>query len=608
MAELTGLPDFSMIRSTPDVAVVGPFGNGSYSVLPSELILAANGDGTPKFELSLVKRVEDFSASGQYAELDFSLIGSYQLDAGLTVARASDSGATVKPAEIGGGFGRLYETGSSVQLPPELLTPVALRWWSSDLARWTTRISADAGELLKGALQGDSSLLLGARVDVFVNGVAPRLAVYAEFDPVALLSALIGARANRAMAVSDVLAFFATPAGSLPLTLTTLPPGCEAILAQILTDRVVAEYGALIPAPNLADPPYVQFKTAAEIDTGITRWDLAEPAAVWRPWVFTLDPIGSVKALNDPAVLAAVVKNVTVPALNIGFHQVDFTATLPPSRVGIAAVGARLSVPPNPPARTFSVEETVLFTPPDDEGSCRFTLGATETTQYDVTCFAVIAANDFAQQYESAATSHTEPWVQLGAGDFPLIFSHISASAQLLRLANVHGTQRYQIGTRQVQQDFTLTLDGASEVTVAAPSQASELAIALEALPLDGAPAVALPTAGPGRIALDVNSFAGYGPHSVLIHATVNQGDALFAEFAPELIAATSNVRGAMFALTSDQPRASWSYFAMSPFHSGYCYRTAATADATPGPWSPARLPGAVLELAPAASITLLTV
>src|SRR5215472_5165377 len=185
MADLTGSPDFASVITSAEVSMIAPFGSGSYSVLPQRLQLAMNPDGTPKFKLELTEVIDDFSDSGQFAELDFSIAGDFPLDTALSIARQSQPTAQVKPVTFDGGFGRLYQSASAVQLPSDVLSAIPLGWWSSDLARWTMRLSRDAGELIKGALQGESSLLLGARVEASVTGVAPRLPVYAQFDPTA---------------------------------------------------------------------------------------------------------------------------------------------------------------------------------------------------------------------------------------------------------------------------------------------------------------------------------------------------------------------------------------------------------------------------------------
>ncbi|MGH9563970.1 MAG: hypothetical protein ACRD3S_21165, partial [Terracidiphilus sp.] len=251
MADLTAYPDFSSTIASTAATIISPFGGESYSVLPQDMQLATNADGSPKLQLDLVENVGDFSASGQYAELDLSIDGTFPLDAALSLARTSSAAATVKPIAMNGGFGRLYATASAgtIPLPADMIAPIPLGWWSEDLARWTLRTSRDAGELIKGSLNDQSSLLLGARVEMSVLGVAPRLPVYAQFGPTTLLASLLANHPDRCISVPEIYSFFfSAPLAQYPVTLTTVPDGNQANLAQIMTDRVIAAYAALTPA------------------------------------------------------------------------------------------------------------------------------------------------------------------------------------------------------------------------------------------------------------------------------------------------------------------------------------------------------------------------
>ena len=588
MADLTGLPDFATLITSSEASLIAPFGSGSYSALPQQLQLATNSDGSPKFEIDFAKTVGDASSTVQFAELDFSLAGDFALDAALNLARTIAAAATVKPAVIDGGFGRLYATASEVPLPAELLSPIPLGWGTSDLAHWVQRLSGDAGELLKEALQGQSSLLLGARVEISVPGVAPRIEAYAQFDPTALLGALLSGHDDRMIAPSDVLSFFSAPLSKYPVTLTAVPDGAAAAVAQILTDRVIASIPRL--PPRRPSPSGV-----CPVQTGKPDRDCGHAMGPERTHPgdaslgLLLDPIGSVRALNNAAVLASVVKEISFPALNLGCYRVYLTANLPQSRTGIAALGARVEMPPNPPVRSSSISKTVLFNPPDDSGYVELALGATEALTYSVSCFGVIAAGEFVQQYDSAAQAHAGNWVQLSGGDFPLIFAHVIASARLLSLATIQGVLGYQAATHQVQQPFTLAASGgnAVDVTVGAPASASSVSIALQAVPLDGGATVQLSPAAAGRIELDLNSFAGYGPHTVTLQGRLDAHSApLFIELLPEPMVTNPQAVPAKVALTAEQPIASWGYVAISPFRPGYCYRVVAAPGIAAAPWS----------------------
>jgi hypothetical protein len=595
MFDPAGLPDWSSAIDAPDANLIGSFGSVSYSVLPSQLQIATYPNGKPKFELDLVQRVGDFSANGQYAELDFSLAGTFPLDAALLLARKANRAATVKPITLSGGFGRLTTTGNAVPLPADTLSPRPLGWWSNDLARFTLRMSPGAGELIKGGLQTQSTFLIGARVEAYALGVAARLPGSASFDPTAVLASLLARNSDRRIAVSDVLSFFASPRSNLPVTLTGVPDGASSLLAQALCDRTIAAYSALTPSPGVTDPPFVQFKPAAQIEPGSVQWDLNEPAPGVRAWVFMLDLFGSVRALSDPAVLAGLVKNVSVPATTLGLYRVDLSASLPVNRVGVAAVGARVDLPAKPPARPASISKTAIFAPPADEASVELALATTEALSYSVTCFGVVAGAALVQEVDAPPKSHDGDWVLLSAEDFPLVFANVAASARLLSLATIEGSLHYEWASRAVDQPFALAAaaSGASDamsVSVAAPAAATNVSLTVKATPLDGSAPVSLSSMGAGRVDLDVQSFPGFGPHEVAIEAQLDPGAApLFVELIAETSSADPQSVPGKVALTGDQPNATWGYVATSPFRSGYCYRVATDPGTAARPWSAPR-------------------
>ena len=300
-------------------------------MLPQELALASDAAGTPKFRLDLVERVGDFSSAGQYAVLDFSLAGDFALDDALTVARGQDPNAIVTPIAIAGGFARLCPTTGEVPPASDALAPVPLGLSGADYVRWTTRLSADAGELIKGTVAG-GSLLLGARVEFDAVGVAPRVAAAVEFTPAQLVSSLQAGRAGPIPA-SDVVAAFTGPASNLPVKIVggTLPSGD---FAGAMASRIFAAFATLAPSPGIADPPCVAFAAASQLPSGAIRWDLSQPALGTQQWVLSLDILTSLRAFAARNGIESLVRAVTVPALQVGFCAVDFNANLPSNRRG----------------------------------------------------------------------------------------------------------------------------------------------------------------------------------------------------------------------------------------------------------------------------------
>jgi len=578
---MTGLPDFQAPLSSDAVSAFGPFEQGSYAVLPQQLAVAQDADGNPKFQLDIIKRIGDFSATGQYSVLDFALNGDFRLDDALAAARSVDSSATVAPVTVNSGFARLYPTASDVVLPPDLLLPIPLGWTGSDYARWTMRLSADAGELLKGSIAG-GSLLLGARLEFDVTGVAPRIPLVVAFDLAELLSWLLTGRSGRQMAASDVVTAFTAPPSSTPVKLEGDP---TPEYPETLAERVIATYASLTPAAGLTDPACVLFPDPASFHGGKVLWDLSQPAAASRQWVMMLDPLSSLPAAATKNGLDSLVKEVAIAPLQLGFYDIDFTANLPQHRSGVPALGVNVQVPAHPPMRPSSISLSITLTEPDDSGSVQFRISPRETLSYSVTSFAIVVAGQSQKQYSGAPQVMSDAWVRLNAGDFPVTFAHISAASRLTALAQLAVVLTYTVNGSSIKQQFSLT-PAAPDIAVGVPLGATDAWLTVSAAPSDGGTGITLPPMTLGRIFLDVMSFREYGPHVIAIQGIFNGTSApLFVELLREDQSPDSDTPGKV-ALTPDKPSATWGYVAASPFRAGYRYRKSGSADLPSAPWS----------------------
>lgn len=596
MAQLTGLPDFQACTSAGSVTMFAPFASGNYAVLPQQFVVAQDADGNPKFQLELIKRLGDFSNAGQYAVLDFALDGDFSLDDALTAVRSADANSTVVPISVNSGFARLYPTTDEVVPTADLLAPVPLGWTGSDYVRWTMRLSMTAGELMKGAVLG-GSLLLGARIEFDVLGVAPRVPVAVEFDPTQLLPLLLSGRSTRQMAASDVLAVFTGPAQNYPLKVIGTPSGD---FAEAVTSRIIAAYGSLVPSPGTTDPAYIAFKEPSQLEAGTVHWDLSQPGTGNRQWVLMLDPLVSLRAAAAKNGIDSLVKEVAISPLQIGFCNVDFTTNLPAHRVGVPALWVDVQVAANPPSRPSSINEQLTLTEPEDAGSVQFRLSPGEPLSFTLTGSAVVVAGQSEWQLPPDPPDPADPpvsrqcsdvWVQLTAGDFPVTFAHVTAVSRLTALAKLTMVLTYTFKGQVVQQQFMLTAS-APDIAVGIPRAASNASLAITATPGDGSSALTLPLMTPGRITVDVTSFREYGPHIIPIQANFNGStNPLFLDLLREDQAIdTTDVSGKVV-LTADQPSTTWGYVAASPFHAGYRYRRSGTTDNPPAPWSPVLSP-----------------
>ena len=595
MSDLNGLPDFQTPSLTPATSTFPAFQSGSYSVLPQQLALSVNDDGSPKFQLDIVKRIGDFSSAGQYAVLDFSLSGDFSLDKALAQVRSHDPSATVKPIAIDGGFARLYRTAGEVAPGSDVLAPVSLGLSGSDYARWTTRLSADAGELIKGAIAG-GSILLGARVEFDVVGVAPRVDASVEFEPARLTAALLAGRQGRMLSTSDVVAAFTGAPENFPLKIEGGAPSGD--FGGAVASRIFASFATLAPAPGIGDPPCVVFNDESQLPAGTIQWDLSQAALGRGQWVLTLDVLTTLRALAAQNGIESLVRYVSVPALQVGFCNVDVEANLPQNRLGVPAIGATVSLPANPPLRPSSISQTVTFAEPVDTGSVQFRISPAERLTYTVSGFAVVAAGQIVREYQMPPQPRTDAWVQLGADDFPVTFAHVTAAERLLALATLSVVLTYVLDGQPCQLQFVLK-EQVAGVAMAVPRAASAASMTISASARDGSAALVLPPTAPGRIELDVTNFREFGPHRISIAAALTGGDPLLSlDFlAQQQDPSEGAVPDGIF-LTAEQPNATWGFVASSPFQAGYRYRRSALAHAPAGPWSPVLSPFAPLVLA----------
>jgi hypothetical protein len=559
MAGLDHMPDFASPLAAEETVFFPCFGTSEFSVVPSALGLARELSGRPPFQLQMIRRADDLRAEGQYALIDIHLAGRYALDACLTAARATNLGATVKPAIIDRGFVRLVPAGAGVNLPPDLTTATELGWSIADGARWTRRLDLSSGEVIKGALQS-RTILFSARAEFAVLGVAPRMLARVTFEPAALIGAILSRSNNRQIEIANVLAFLSRPVDSLPLEIS--PPGDASRLPQILADRLFAAYGSLVPAPDAVAGPTIAFATPA---AGKVIWDISQPCIVPRAFALQFDLLTALKGIGDPSLL---IRETIIPPLDLGFHDIVIAANLPANRTGVPAIGVRIDIAPNPPHRPSGITETLVFEAPDDQQKISVSLSPDEILRYDMVCFAILANGAMVQQVEAQPKSTTAEWLQLQAGDFPLQFVHITASDRLLALAAIDGTLTYQHGGKAINQPIRLD-KMVSDIAPAYPSDASDVAVAFHATALDSKKTLAIASQDTGRILLDLTSFPDYGPHRIPIRCDFKSGAGMVSV---DLVG-EENANPSTVTLVSAAPESAWGYVAQSPFHAGYRYR-----------------------------------
>jgi hypothetical protein len=566
MSDLAGLPDFGTPLSGDGLLAFATYGGGDWLVTPSLGQLTA-------FRLAMTRTQGD--SSDGYAMLDLDLGCAYALDAALAAARAVAPGATASPLRIGEGWARLTDSGAQFTLPAALTQPISLGWSAADGASWSVRLDIDSGEVIKG-LVATGALPFGARVDFAISGVAARANATASFVPAQLIPQL---RATAADFVSReaLITTLSDPAKTSALE----SAAARTDIAEALADRILAEFGTFVPATGALDNP--AFTLADSTLTERLDWDLGAPAPGLRGFFLGLPSFGALSGL-DPASL---VVETTIPPLDLGFRAVTIAANLPASRIGVPVIGARLSAPPAPPERPSGFNQSLTFTPPEDEAQVSLRYAPGETLAYTLTPFTVLTPVGLPQELDARPIADAATFQQLQARDFQLAFCHISASARLLAAGAVTGVFSYAQNGVAATQTFGLSATK-PDAAVAMPlgAEAPSLKVTVAAA---GGAALSLTPGFASRLSLDFPSFPQYGPQSVAVHGAFQGGEApVTLEFQPE-----NGTGGASLAFAPSAPDARWGYFALSPFQNRYRWRFAG------GAWSAYLDPGQPLTFTP---------
>jgi hypothetical protein len=651
MSELAGLPDFGAPLGGAGFQGYAAYEAAGFSasstwVLPEALDVAERPDGAPDFALALVRRLPATGADDGYGALDLRLAPRYPLAAALAERRATDPLATVQAALLGAGFARFHPAGAGAPLPPELAAVLPIAWGGALPARWNLRLAVDTAELIRGALAA-GTLLAAARIEVEVLGVAPRVPVVVRFDPAVLLPALATlaaetqaspqvpttalaagnpaspktpaplpvlppaaagpspvADAGPRIARSALLGFFLRPPQDLPLRIEgNLEAGDRQRFAEAMADRVRDRFGAFAPAPETAlaaAEPYLVLSlpgSSTPVGGGEIAWDLAQPLAVPRPWVFTLDPFAAAsRALR--AGVGSVVRQVSVPAFQVGFHEVTVSANLPASRAGALAVGVTLRVPPNPPSRPGAVVQTIDIAPPLDGGVSRLRLGPDEALAYTATPFVVTPTATGVQQIEGPPLERQGEWLPLGPDDFPVRWIGLATTTALAAQADLAGTLTWGPASARNRLPFALS-SAQPAVALALPKDAVDPGLEATFQPRGEGRSLHLGPLPAASRTFDLTSFPEYGPHRITVSATfpagIQEGAALLAiDLLPEG-EAESPASLSTLALTAASPSKEWGYAAASPFRAGYRWRP--NGGVPPAPWSEPQSPFVPLVL-----------
>lgn len=597
MSRFDGWPDFGMPIDEGPTAMFAAFGDSSGAVVfPDQLDVSTLPDGRPDFLLSLNRPALPTAATPPWGALRLRVTPRFPLEQALRAVRARMPQARVGPAPASGGFVRLVAAGDGVELPAELLTPRPLSSSGGDrIPLMLSRLSASTVSLLKGALL-DSALLVWARLEVDVPGVAPRLPLRASFDPRSIVNSLFAAgSAARQIEWDNLVASLFHPPAALPITFEGPIDSTDVReLADTLAYRLRSAFGRLVPSAS-GDRPTIEFADSATLPERV-QWDLNEEVEARRPWALQLDPLMAARDLAARSGLSDLIEEYTAPVLPLGTWGIFVAANLPSRREGVAAIGVTLRAPAVPPQRMQDIVKSIEFHAPADQGRLTLQLASREPLAFLASPYVVVLTGNNIMRLDAEPQARSDDLVELGPDDFPVVFVPISARAELLMEARVAGRLAYTTADG-IGVDVAFNLSANEPATaLPLPRTASGAALYVTATPIDGSGPLAIGPLPAAPLEVGPWTFPEYGPHRITISASFpDDAGAVAIDLLPEG-ATESRDTITTIRLTPAQPRRDWQWFAGSPFHSGYRYRRFAAAGPS-NPWSEVQMASKPLTL-----------
>ncbi|MBD2020599.1 hypothetical protein H6F43_10400 [Leptolyngbya sp. FACHB-36] len=585
---LRGLPDFYQPIQAEECQLFYPYEGGEFVLLPDAIAISQRDESQLDFTLTLVRGQNPNLPPKPYGILDFRLQPRYPTTAALTTLRRLHPQATVQPALFAAGFLQIYPATSINSIPADLTAPIPLAWNGLSTARYSLRVSGTTATLLKEALTSNILQLI-ARAEMELVGVAPRLPLQVRFKPAELLEPLAALGESRQVACEQIIEFLRRNFTQLPVEFGGDTPNPDEI-AVVLLDWIRATYGTAIPAPVNDGNSYI----ALAIDpSDRVEWNLAHPLQTRRTIGFSLHPLEAAAQVVQAHGVEAVFREAIVPPMPTGAVMVEAAANLPANRLGVLSVGVTLRSPPALPHRPQAVLDSAEFTAPDDRARLRLRLSPVEKPTYRVSTSVVLQDAQGVRQFHSAEILHQGSRLLLQPNQFPVRFLPVSATRSLLSLAAVEGVCRWQEGEMVLSQAFELTA-AQPTIALALPPTATNPTLEFTARSTAGK-MLHLPAFAAERYQLGLHSFVEYGPQTLQVECEFGQGVPFYAiELLPEQEPETA---ASLMLLTPGNPRQIWSWFAASPFQSGYRYRPRSEPGSAALPWSLVRSSALPLKL-----------
>jgi hypothetical protein len=567
--------DYQRPRRVGDIVAYRRFERAAgWLVLPQTMTIAARADGSPDFQIDLV-RARDASLEG-YGAIDFRVRPGVDLDSARRTLGEDD----VQLGSVRGGWLRLLvrepgKTGATTVVPPLAFAPNGL-----GVVRLAAMLTAESASLLKRALV-EGIVLVEAWAELCVDGVSPRIEASVEIDVDALRRALPADASSAPVRRSDVVAALVKPG-----VLSGAPSAGDAFeTADAVADRLRVLAATLVPSPGMDVTEWWNLSLAT--GEARLRWDLRDAVTATRAQPLRFDPVALVRQATAGGGLERLVVTREVVDLRTGDVPVLVTANIPEKRSLVLACGADLDAPARLPDRPSAIRETVELEPPLDRSDVLMRFSPRESPEYGVQTFAVVRTDGGVREWRSTRAVHAGRDVRLTPDDFAVRFLPVQASPQLLATGEVSVTATWGGDSQQ------LTIADATGDTLVVPRAAATVTCTCVVSKAGRTIRADVPV-GDGPIALDLPLFREAGSHTVQIDVTFPDGVSLVAiELKPE---AADDRDATVVSFTPASATRRWTWLASSPLTPGFRYRPF-TGGAAAVAWSAPQSPFDALRL-----------
>lgn len=593
-----GYPDFDRPIAFEDGQIYHPYGGGAFILTPNRCSVAEQAGGRVDFSLDLYRPALTLPGTQGYALLEMRLNAQYATDKALNLLRRQHPDATLSNCALTGWYFRLIPGPLGLNLPPELLAPIQLAANNLGSARLMFRLSLEGGLILKNMLC-DSLQPVYAVAEAQMQGISPQVDAVVRFRTQELLPAILATASTGGLLSWQALVNFFTqdPAG-LPAEVTGRIDLIQTTaFGEAMADRVIARFGAYLPAAQDLNNPVIQLQAPDDSDSDIF-WSLSQTFLASRRVVMQFDALSGVRqqlqALGSETFIH---QHTAASLLELERSNLMVFCNLPIQRVGVTALGANLTFPPCPPDRPQSKQITVTLDPPDDLVQTHVKLAPGESLQYRYNTFAVIADDLGVREVHGPVLFGSGSPLRLSPDQFPLEFAMIEATLELISLATLTGTCRYRYCGKEYSLPFSLD-GGRLSISLALPQGSEPASISCTARERLTGEKLQLKSFESWPVRLDVTSFPEYGYHETEMICRFDRGECLYAiEVLPALASETfDNITIIVF--TPDQPNRRYGWFAPSPFQPGFRYRPHAATGA-PEAWQTVSAPVERLLLQP---------